>query len=67
VHDEWVKGFSNDTTIILRWSTTNTLVDGSSQNNHGAHITGMCCFKVIDIAANEGSQAAVENLLIEGL
>jgi hypothetical protein len=65
VHEVWVKRLLNDTTIIVRWSATNTRVDGSSHNNHGVHIIRMCCFKVVDIDTNEDSQAVVENLLIK--
>ena len=65
VQDVWVKGLPNDTTIIVRWSATNTRIDGSSYNNHGVHIIRMCWFKVVDIDANEDSQAVVENLRLQ--
>jgi ketosteroid isomerase-like protein len=65
VHDVWVKGLPNDTTIIVRWSATDTRVDGSPYNNHGVHIIRMCWFKVVDIDANEDSQAVVENLKLQ--
>jgi ketosteroid isomerase-like protein len=41
VHDVWVKGLPNNTTIIMRWSATDTRVDGSPYNNHGVHIIRM--------------------------
>ena len=65
VHDVWVKGLPNDTTIIMRWSATDTRVDGSPYNNHGVHIIRMRWFKVVDIDANEDSQAVVENLKLQ--
>lgn len=67
MHDVGVKGLPNHTTVIVRWSATNTGVDGSPRNNHGVHIIRLCCFKVVEIDADEGSQAAVEILLIKAL
>jgi ketosteroid isomerase-like protein len=65
VHDVWVKGLPNDTIIILRWSATDTRVDGSPYNNRGVHIIRMGWFKVIEIDANEDSQVVVENLTLQ--
>ena len=65
VHDVWVKGFPNDTTIIIRWNARDTRIDGSPYNNHGVHIIRMRWFKVVDIDANEDSQAVVENLNLQ--
>ena len=56
VHDVWVKGLPNGTTIVMRWSATDTRIDGSPYNNHGVHI------KVVDIDAHEDSQVVAENL-----
>ena len=67
MHDVGVKGPPNHSTVIVRWFATNTRVDGSPHNNHGVHIIRLCCFKVVDIDADEGSQAVVEILLIKAL
>ena len=50
------QGFPWDTTIIIRWSASDTFPDGSPYNNHGVHIIKMKWFKVYDIDANEDSQ-----------
>jgi len=65
VHQVWVKGLPNDTTIVVRWSATDTRVDGSPYNNRGVHIIRVRRFKVVDIDANEDSQDAVENLKLQ--
>lgn len=62
VEDVWVKGLPNDTTIILRWSATDTLPDGSAYQNRGVHIVKMKWGKVVDIDAHEDSQAVAGNL-----
>lgn len=62
VQDVWVKGLPHDTTIIIRWSATDVLVDGSPYRNRGVHIVRMCWGKVIDIDAHEDSQAVAANL-----
>ena len=41
VHDVWVKGWPHNTVIIVRWSATDTLPDGSPYHNHGVHIVRM--------------------------
>lgn len=65
VHDIWVKGWPDNTTIIIRWSATDTLPDGSPYNNHGVHIVRMRWGKIVDIDANEDSQAVAENLKMQ--
>ncbi|MBB3937284.1 nuclear transport factor 2 family protein [Aureimonas phyllosphaerae] len=62
VEDVWVKGLPNDTTIIIRWSATDELPDGTPYRNRGVHIVRMRWGKVIDIDAHEDSQAVAENL-----
>ncbi|WP_031393069.1 nuclear transport factor 2 family protein [Sphingomonas sp. STIS6.2] len=62
VEDVWVKGLPNDTTIIIRWSASDELPDGSPYRNRGVHIVKMRWGKVIDIDAHEDSQAVADNL-----
>ena len=62
VEDVWVKGLPHDTTIIVRWSATDTLPDGSPYRNRGVHIVGMRWGKVVDIDAHEDSLAVARNL-----
>jgi ketosteroid isomerase-like protein len=62
VHDVWVKGWPHDTVIIIRWSATDTLPDGSPYRNHGVHIVRMRWGKIVEIDANEDSEA-VANML----
>ena len=65
VHEVWVKGLPNDTTIIMRWSAKDTLIDGSPYSNCGVHILKMRWFKIVDIDAYEDSQAVAENLKLQ--
>ncbi|MEH3101649.1 nuclear transport factor 2 family protein [Sphingomonas adhaesiva] len=62
VEDVWVKGLPNDTTIIVRWSATDELPDGSPYRNRGVHIVKMRWGKVTEIDAHEDSQAVAGNL-----
>ena len=62
VHDVWVKGWPHNTVIIVRWSATDTLPDGSPYHNHGVHIVRMRWGKIVEIDANEDSEA-VANML----
>ena len=62
VEDVWVKGLPHDTTIIIRWSATDTPPDGFDYRNHGVHVVRMKWGKIIGIDANEDSQAVAENL-----
>lgn len=57
VRDVWVKGLPHNTTIIVRWTNTDTGPDGSAYSNHGVHIIKMRWGKITDIDANEDSQA----------
>lgn len=56
VHDVWVKGFTHNTTIIMRWTATDTHIDGSPYRNHGVHLITRRWGKVLAIDANEDSQ-----------
>lgn len=62
VHDVWVKGLPNNTFIFVRWSASDTLPDGSPYKNHGVHIIRMRWGKIVEIDANEDSQAVAESL-----
>ena len=64
VHDVWVKGLPHNTTIIIRWTGTQTLPDGSPYENHGVHIVRMRWGKVVDIDANEDSQLVAESMKV---
>lgn len=62
VRDVWVKGLPHNTTIIVRWTNTDVLPDGSRYENHGVHIVKMRWGKIVEIDANEDSQAVAEAL-----
>jgi ketosteroid isomerase-like protein len=62
--DIWVKGLPHNTTVVMRWTATDTRIDGSPYLNHGVHIIHMRWGKVDAIDANEDSQAVVENLAL---
>jgi ketosteroid isomerase-like protein len=62
VRDVWVKGWPHDTTIIVRWTNTDVLPDGSRYENHGVHIVKMRWGKIDEIDANEDSQAVAAAL-----
>lgn len=65
VQDIWVKGLPHNTTIIVRWSATDVLLDGSPYFNRGVHIIKMRWGKVFDIDAHEDSQAVAHNLQLQ--
>lgn len=62
VEDVWVKGLPHNTTILVRWRATDDLPDGSAYRNHGVHIIRMRWGKIVDIDANEDSQAVADSL-----
>jgi ketosteroid isomerase-like protein len=62
VDDIWVKGLPNHTTIIVRWSATDRLPDGSPYRNRGVHIITMRWGKVTAIDAHEDSQAVAASM-----
>jgi len=65
VRDVWVKGLPHDTTIIVRWTNTDQLPDGTSYSNHGVHVIKMRWGKIVEIDANEDSQAVAEWLKLQ--
>lgn len=64
VNDVWVNGWPHDTTIFIRWAATQDLPDGSPYHNHGVHVVRMRWGKIVDIDANEDSQAVADSLKI---
>lgn len=64
VTDVWVKGLPHNTTVIVRWTATDTLPDGTNYRNHGVHIVNMRWGKITEIDANEDSQAVAESLKV---
>jgi ketosteroid isomerase-like protein len=64
VKDVWVKGTARNTTVIIRWSATQDMPDGSPYHNHGVHIVQMKWFKIVSIDANEDSQAVAAALQV---
>jgi ketosteroid isomerase-like protein len=64
VHDVWVKGTPRNTTVIIRWSATQDMPDGSPYNNHGVHIVQMKWGKIVSIDANEDSQVVAAGLQV---
>jgi ketosteroid isomerase-like protein len=65
VQDVWVKGLPHNTTVIVRWTNSDTGPDGSAYSNHGVHIVKMRWGKIVDIDANEDSQAVAEWLKLQ--
>jgi len=65
VRDVWVKGLPHDTTIIVRWTNTDTLPNGAPYSNHGVHVVKMRWGKIVEIDANEDSQTVAEALKIQ--
>jgi ketosteroid isomerase-like protein len=65
VRDVWVKGLPHNTTVIVRWTNSATGPDGSAYSNHGVHIVKMRWGKIVDIDANEDSQAVAEWLKLQ--
>jgi ketosteroid isomerase-like protein len=64
VEDVWVKGLPHNTVVIIRWTATQTLPDGSPYVNHGVHIVRMRWGRILDIDANEDSQVVAESMPI---
>lgn len=65
VGDIWVKGLPHNTTVIVRWTSTDHLEDGTPYSNHGVHIVKMRWGKIVEIDANEDSQAVSEWLKLQ--
>ena len=57
-----MKGLPHRTTIIIRWSATDTLPDNTRYRNLGVHIVEMRWGRVVDIDAHEDPQAVAEGL-----
>ena len=64
VEDVWVKGTPRNTTVIIRWSASQDMPDGSPYHNHGVHIVQMKWLKIVSIDANEDSQLVAAGLQI---
>lgn len=64
VRDVWVKGAPWNTHIIIRWTNAETLPDGSGYENHGVHVVQMRWGRIVDIDANEDSQAVAESMTL---
>jgi ketosteroid isomerase-like protein len=64
VEDVWVTGTPRNTVVIIRWSATQDMPDGSPYHNHGVHIVQMKWFKIVSIDANEDSQAVAAGLQV---
>jgi ketosteroid isomerase-like protein len=62
VRDVWVKGLPHDTVIVIRWTNQQTRPDGTLYRNHGVHVVRMRWGKIVEIDANEDSQAVAELL-----
>lgn len=62
IGDVWVKGTPRDTTVIIRWTATQDMPDGSPYDNHGVHVIRMKWLKVVAIDANEDSQLVAATL-----
>jgi ketosteroid isomerase-like protein len=56
VTDVWVKGGPARTIIVMRWTATQDMPDGSPYDNHGVHVITMRWGKIVSIDANEDSQ-----------
>ena len=65
VRDVWVKGLPHNTSVIVRWTNTDTGPDGSAYSNQGVHIIKMRWGKIVEIDANEDSQAVAEWLKLQ--
>ena len=50
--------------MIVRWDNHERLPDGSSYANHGVHVVRMKWFRIVDIDANEDSQAVADSMPI---
>ena len=57
-----MKGLPQDTTVIIRWSATDVLPDGSPYRNCGVHVIKMRWGKVVRIDAHEDSQAVAASM-----
>lgn len=65
VRDVWVKGMPHDTMVVIRWTASQTLLDGSPYANHGVHLVRMRWGKAVEIDANEDSQVVAESMKVQ--
>jgi ketosteroid isomerase-like protein len=66
VRDVWVSGWPWNTVVVIRWHATADLPGGAPYRNHGVHVVRMRWGKVIEIDANEDSQAVAAALQLWG-
>ena len=52
-------------TVIVPWKNSTTGQDGSAYSNHGVHIIKTRSGQIVDIGANEDSQAVTEWLKLQ--
>ena len=64
VRDVWVKGLPHNTTVIIRWTAAQVLLDGSPYENHGRPHRPLRWGKIVGIDANEDSQAVAEAMKV---
>lgn len=62
VREVWVKGLPHDTVIVIRWTNEASRPGGGRYVNHGVHVVRMRWGKIVQIDANEDSQAVAELL-----
>jgi ketosteroid isomerase-like protein len=64
VRDVWVKGWPHHTSVIIRWTASQTLPDGKPYENHGVHVVTMRWGRIVEIDANEDSQIVAQSLKV---
>ena len=64
VRDTWVTGLPHDTVVVIRWTATQQMPDGSPSLNHGVHVVRMRWGRVVEIDANEDSQLVAAALRV---
>jgi ketosteroid isomerase-like protein len=62
VRDTWVSGPPWNTVVVIRWTGTAVFPDGSPYAQHGVHLIRLRWGTVVEIDANEDSQA-VERMM----
>jgi len=62
IRDIWVEGGPWNTYVIVRWDNHEQLPDGSPYSNHGVHVVHMRWLRIVDIDANEDSQAVADSM-----
>jgi len=64
VHEVWVTGPPWQTVVVVRWSATQDLPDGSPYLNRGVHVVELRWDTVTSIDANEDSQEVARSLRV---